>query len=100
MGNTSFFNGLQRAPFILNTSRGKILNTPDLADALKNNKISGAGLDVLENEKLNTYTSSEKENLDWLLSRPNVIITPHIAGYSHEAFRKMSQVLLEKLGLE
>lgn len=100
MGNASFLNGLQRVPYLLNTSRGKVLNTLDLADALRNNKISGVGLDVLENEKLNTYTPAEKENLDWLLSRPNVIITPHIAGYSHEAFRKMSQVLLEKLGLE
>ena len=99
MANTEFFNSLQQTPFILNTSRGKVVNTQQLADALKQKKIKGAALDVLENEKLETYNTAEKECLDWLLSQPNVIITPHIAGYSHEAFYKMSRVVLEKLGL-
>lgn len=100
MANTEFFNNLQQAPFILNTSRGKVVNTQQLADALKQKKIKGAALDVLENEKLETYNTAEKECLEWLLSQPNVIITPHIAGYSHEAFYKMAKVVLEKLGLD
>ena len=99
MANTEFFNSLQQSPFVLNTSRGKVVNTQQLADALKQKKIKGAALDVLENEKLETYNTAEKECLDWLLSQPNVIITPHIAGYSHEAFYKMSREVLEKLGL-
>jgi D-3-phosphoglycerate dehydrogenase len=83
----------------LNTSRGQIINTDDLKIALIEGLVSGAGLDVLENEKTSTYTEREKEMLDWLLDQPNVIITPHVAGYSHEAFLKMSEVLLQKLGL-
>ena len=99
LANSVFFQSLKRKPWILNTSRGRIVNTNDLREALVNDTIAGAGLDVLENEKLSSYTEKEKEIFTWMLDQPNVIITPHIAGYSHEAFLKMSEVLLEKLGL-
>jgi len=99
MTDTHFFNSLERRPWILNTSRGKVVNIEQLAAALRAKKIAGAGLDVLENEKLGEYTLPEKEQLDWLVEQPNVIITPHIAGYSHEAFYKMAEVLISKLGI-
>jgi D-3-phosphoglycerate dehydrogenase len=97
--NENFFYSLQQKPWLINTSRGKVVSLPALIEALKSGKIAGAGLDVLPNEKLETYSNSEKMQLDWLLKRKDVIITPHIAGYTVEASYKMSRILLEKLGL-
>ncbi len=98
MANDHFFKSLQQKPYIINTSRGAVVEIPSLIKALKQQLISGAALDVLPNENINTYNDAEKEQFDFLNNQHNVLITPHIAGYSHEAFYKMSKVLLEKLG--
>jgi D-3-phosphoglycerate dehydrogenase len=99
MANEEFFDALQQKPFIINTSRGKVVENSALINALKNNKIAGAALDVLSNENLSSYTEIEKEELDFLTGCEKALITPHIAGYTHEAFFKMSKILLEKLDL-
>jgi D-3-phosphoglycerate dehydrogenase / 2-oxoglutarate reductase len=100
MANEKFFNSLEKSPFFISTCRGKVTDTNALLIALKNKKIAGAALDVLENEKLETFTKEENHQFNALLAQPNVILTPHIAGYSIEAFYKMSKILLKKLELE
>lgn len=97
--NDDFFNAMQRQPFFINASRGRVHDTQAVIHALEHSKIKGAALDVLENEKLASYTENEQQQLSWLLQQSNVIITPHIAGYSHESFYKMSKIVADKLGL-
>lgn len=97
--NTGFFNSLQQKPFFVTTCRGGVTHTAALIQALKEGRLRGAALDVLENEKLERLSATQREELDFLLQQPNVIITPHIAGYSHESYIGMAEVLLRKLGL-
>ena len=100
MVNHHFFTALQQQPLLVNTSRGPVVNIPDLIAALEKGIVSGAALDVLPNESLESYTALENEQLANLASRANVLLTPHIAGYSHESFKRMATVLLEKLGMQ
>jgi len=99
MAGEGFFNSLKNRPFFINTSRGKTQDTAALIGALEKGLLAGAALDVLENEKLETYSPDEKLQLSRLLALDNVLLTPHIAGYSQEAFYGMAKVVLDKLGL-
>jgi len=97
--NTRFFEQLKQQPYFISTCRGGVTSSKALLEALQNQQIRGAGLDVIENERLESHSQAEKANLEALMARPNFILTPHIAGYSHEAYYKMSKILLEKLGI-
>lgn len=99
MANEDFFKALQQKPYIINTSRGPVIQTSALINALKQNIIAGAALDVLENEQINSLSADEQEEMNYLTRQPDVLLTPHIAGYSKEAFFKMSAVIIEKLGI-
>jgi D-3-phosphoglycerate dehydrogenase len=86
---------------LVNTSRGKNVVTDDLVVALDTGKILGAGLDVLEYEKLsfeNLFIDSEKPKaFAYLLQADNVVLTPHIAGWTFESHEKLAQTIVDKI---
>lgn len=106
MINTNFINAFAKPFWFINTSRGKNVVTADLVDALKSGKVIGAGLDVLEYEKLsfeNLFLSSRAQSrelpkaFEYLLQSDNVLLTPHIAGWTYESHQKLAQVIVDKI---
>lgn len=97
--NDSFLKSFTGSIYLVNTSRGQVVDTAALISHLQSGKLTGACLDVLENEKPETFNPEEKKQFDYLLQAPNVVMTPHIAGYTHEAAFKMAYVVLKKLGI-
>ncbi len=82
---------------ISNTSRGQIVHLPDLIEALKSGKVAGACLDVFSNEKPSTYTSEEAILYKELFGMKNVVVSPHIAGWTHESLELIAKTLLDKI---
>lgn len=95
--NSQFISQIRKPFILLNTSRGKVVDTSALLSGLQEKKVLGACLDVLETEPLAQVMGNLKHILEDMLKMPNVIITPHIAGYSHEAVYKMSYSLLRQI---
>ncbi len=98
--NASFIEGFSKPFWLINTGRGKTVQTADLVEALKSGQIAGAGLDVLEYEK----TSFEQLNpnniplpLQYLRKSENVLLSPHVAGWTFESHRKLAQTIVDKV---
>ena len=82
---------------IINSSRGAIANTSDLVEALESGKVGGACLDVFENEKPNTYTEKERNLYSKLYAMEQVILSPHIAGWTKESLFKIADTIVTKI---
>lgn len=96
----AFFNAFQNPFYFINTARGPILQTDALVQAMKAGKVLGAGLDVLEYEKKSFTSLFEGEmppSLQWLMNQENVVLSPHIAGWTKESFEKMGAGLAAKI---
>lgn len=101
MVNTAFINSFANPFWFINTARGNSVITSDLVSALKTGKILGAGLDVLEYEKLSFENLFDKEianpDFDYLRQASNVLLTPHIAGWTFESHQKLAQTIVDKI---
>lgn len=98
--NDGFISNFKKNIYVINTARGKCLNTADLVEHLKSGKVIGACLDVLEYESVSFEdldTATLPEPMQYLLKSENVILTPHIAGWTHDSNYKMSKVIAEKI---
>ncbi|PIQ24808.1 MAG: phosphoglycerate dehydrogenase [Bacteroidetes bacterium CG18_big_fil_WC_8_21_14_2_50_41_14] len=87
----------QKPFFLINTSRGKVVKTADLMDAMEEGKVRGACLDVLEYEGLSFEAIQQSPEFARLTAMKNVILTPHIAGWTNESNIKMAQILAAKV---
>ncbi|WP_245905217.1 NAD(P)-dependent oxidoreductase [Pontibacter mucosus] len=96
--NDAFFSAFRKPIWFLNTSRGEVVDQQALVRHLQSGSIKGAALDVLENEKLQTLNPQQQQDFEYLASAPNVILTPHIAGWTHESYVKINEVLVQKIG--
>ncbi|MFT5847802.1 MAG: D-3-phosphoglycerate dehydrogenase [Psychroserpens sp.] len=110
MVDSKFIDGFKKSFWLINTARGKSVVTKDLVSALESGKILGAGLDVLEYEKgsfenlfKRSVTSSGVEMPEafrYLISAENVILTPHVAGWTVESKEKLAQTIVDKIKAE
>lgn len=96
----NFLAQFHKPIYIINTSRGKIVKTEDLVEGLKSGKVLGACLDVLEYEK-SSLEDIERDNtpepFKYLVKSDKVILSPHVAGWTHESNERISHVLIEKI---
>lgn len=97
MVNSAFIDRFRKDFILINTARGEVVSLTDLAEALRINKVRGAVLDVLENEKLHQLTPSQTYAFNSLKERSNVILSPHIAGWTFESHIKINVVLVSKI---
>ena len=98
MIDQNFINKMEKDFYFVNTARGKNLKTSALVESLKSKKIKAAALDVLEYEK-SSFENLDVENddLKYLLNAENVIVTPHIAGWTHQSKEKLAQFIVDKI---
>ncbi|MFD2245265.1 NAD(P)-dependent oxidoreductase [Pontibacter ruber] len=92
-----FFRAFKKRIWFMNTSRGEVVDQPALVQCLKAGILKGAALDVLENEKLKTLSAQQQADFDYLAASENVVLTPHIAGWTHESYVKINEVLVDKI---
>jgi D-3-phosphoglycerate dehydrogenase len=97
MINEDFLSECKKKIIVLNTSRGPVFSFKDIVAGFEKGYLRGAGLDVLENEKLKTLTEDQKKDFDYLAQRDDVLFMPHVAGWTYESYEKLNKVIVDKI---
>ena len=97
MANADFWKRFQPGLVLVNTSRGNIVPTEDLLEALETGQLAGACLDVFEQEKPAAYTKEQTQLFERLFQRTNVVLSPHVAGWTYESKARLAKLLLDRI---
>ena len=95
--NAQLLAGFAKPCWLLNTARGEVLDHAALMRGLQRGTVRGAALDVLENEKLQHLTAAQQATFDFLKTAPNVVLSPHIGGWTHQSYARINEVLVDKI---
>ena len=95
--NESVLGGFAKPIWVVNTARGEVLDHAALVQGVQAGNVRGAALDVLDNEKLNTLSPVQQATFDFLKTAPNVVLTPHVGGWTHESYVRINEVLVDKI---
>ncbi|WP_020529986.1 NAD(P)-dependent oxidoreductase [Flexithrix dorotheae] len=95
----AYLSGFKKNIYLINMARGEVLPFKAIRKALESGKVIGAALDVLENEKLDTLTPEQSADFDYLCSCDNVLLTPHVGGWTFESYNRINEVLVEKIDI-
>lgn len=95
--DAAFIRACKMPFYLLNLSRGEVVNTKDVLSALHNNHIAGFAADVLEKEQIQQFTDKENAWFNPLIQHSRTVLSPHIGGWSYESYQKISQVLADEI---
>ena len=95
--NKDFIKKFRKDIYLLNTARGEILPTKDLIELMDSGKVKGAALDVLDKEKFDKLTDEERKMYSDLFSRKNVVLSPHVGGWTFASYKRINEVLVGKI---
>ncbi|MFT5617078.1 MAG: D-3-phosphoglycerate dehydrogenase [Arenicella sp.] len=93
----AYLKGFKKSIYIINLARGEVIPLSVLVSGIKSGKIIGAGLDVLENEKLDTLTPQQSEDFQFLTKQEKVLFSPHVGGWTFESYVRLNEVLVDKI---
>jgi D-3-phosphoglycerate dehydrogenase len=96
--NEPLLRGFRNPVWLLNTARGEVLDHAALVRGLRSGQVRGAALDVLENEKPGSLSSEQQARFEYLKNAPNVVLSPHVGGWSFQSYRRINEVLAQKIG--